>query len=150
MRKNPYWGFHETVWIFKIFLLWWGGGEDLGWDEGGKTIIRIYCMRGKNTSFQEQKIPLDPRLYYNHTISPFLFLQPNNPINPSLLTFKLTNFFINCYYVHICVNIHTPKYELPSMYNATSIYVLKTDHLLLNNQMMCFSLVNTFSCSQHS
>lgn len=31
-----------------------GGGEELGGEEGGKTIIRIYCMR-KDSIFNKRK-----------------------------------------------------------------------------------------------
>ena len=42
-----------------------------------------------------------------------------------------------CVYVCVCVYIYTPKYKPLSLYNVLCMYVFRTHHLALDNQMVC-------------
>lgn len=81
-------------------------------------------------------------------ISPLPFLPPNSPQFPSLgpSLFKFFFFFTNCYYMHlhICIYVHITKYTLLNLYNATSMYIFRTDSSILKNQSMCSSLGKAF------
>lgn len=76
---------------------------------------------------------------------PFLSLQLT--INLPCCFSNLWHLFINCSYSHICICVYTYilKYMLLIQYNVTHMYVLRDDHLVLNNLLMCFFLWKTFS-----
>lgn len=82
------------------------------------------------------------RLYFNY-ISTFPLFPPNLPPMslPSLLQIHGLFFFkkINCYYIRICIYICIPKNNLSS-YNVTHMYVFRTHHLELDNQLLYSSL----------
>lgn len=83
----------------------------------------------------------------NYIISPFPFLK--TPLYFLLVLLIHGFFFINYYYMKICICI--PKYNLVSLYSIACIYVFMTDRLVLDNQLVCFSLGKTyFSHSLHS
>ena len=61
-----------------------------------------------------------------------LLFPPSKPSHiPTLLFFKFMSFFINCCYVHtcICMYIYVPKYNLPSLYDGTHMYVCFQERL---------------------
>ena len=73
------------------------------------------------------------RLWYNYIYSFPLHFR-NAPLNPASPSFKsMTSLFINCYYLHICTYIATPKYSLLSLSNFTCMYVFRNDHLVQDN-----------------
>lgn len=77
----------------------------------------------------------------SHSCSkPFLIPLPDS--------FKfMISFFINCYcmHVYICLYIHIAKQNLQSSHNATCMYIFRSDHLILDNLLVCSSLGKTTS-----
>jgi hypothetical protein len=71
-----------------------------------------------------------------------LFLPLNHPIYP-FPSFRFVNScFIACYWTHVCIYmyVYIPNHNLMSPYNVSSVYVFRADHLVLDNQLVCFSL----------
>lgn len=81
------------------------------------------------------------RSYFNY-LSPFPFLPLKHSSYSSLISLKYMAFFINYYRTHIsiCMYICIPQYNLSSPYNVTCIYVFRADRLVLENELVCFSL----------
>lgn len=70
--------------------------------------------------------------------SPFSFLPSTPHIYLSFLLFKVMAFTF-----YFLIHTHTRSYSL-------YVYVLRPDHLVLDNQLVCPSLRKTFSPSQNS
>lgn len=79
---------------------------------------------------------------------PFPFLSSNSPRQPLLSLFQNHGLsFINDCYMHIC--IHTCiLLNLFHLYNVTCMHIFKTDHLVLDNQLVYSSVGETASCLQ--
>lgn len=58
-------------------------------------------------------------------------------------------FFTNCYCMLICIYTYILKHNLFSLYIVNPMYIFKTDHLALDNQLMCSSLGKTTIKSFH-
>lgn len=90
----------------------------------------------------------------NYNTSPLPSLLSNSPIYFPPLSCKFMScfFYINCYSMHIYLNIHKyPKYNLLSPYNAICIDVFRVDCLTLDWCALpwrgpCFPLPAFFCC----
>lgn len=85
------------------------------------------------------------RLYCKYIILSFPFLH----LKPSHISFLAPLqihglLFLNCY-MHICMYLCIPKYNLLCLYGVTCIYVQKADHQILEKWLVYLSLDKTTS-----
>lgn len=79
--------------------------------------------------------------------SSFKILPYNSPCSLSNhdLIFHYFCYMNTCPYM--CLYIYIPNYNLLSLYNVIIMYVSKAKHLILVNQLLCFSFGKTMSSS---
>lgn len=84
------------------------------------------------------------RLYYKYIMLffPFLHLKPSHISFLASLQIHGLLFF-NCCYIHICMYLCIPKYNLLCLYGVTCIYVQKADHQILEKWLVYLSLEET-------